>query len=272
MTRHVTVGNDTVFGTGSLGLIAGPCVIEDRDTCLAIAEHLVGVKDRLGIPVVFKASFDKANRTSISSYRGPGLDEGLAVLDSVRDETGLPVLSDVHETAQVSAAAEVLDILQIPAFLCRQTDLITACARSGKPVNIKKGQFLAPEDMVHVVRKAEDAGATGVLVTERGTSFGYNRLVTDFRSLPTLRSFDWPVVFDGTHSVQEPGGAGSASGGRRDMIPTLCRAAAAVGCDAFFLETHPNPDHARSGGPNTLPLQDMEPLLTTLLAIHQAAQ
>jgi 2-dehydro-3-deoxyphosphooctonate aldolase (KDO 8-P synthase) len=272
MTRPVTVNDGTVFGTGSLGLIAGPCVIEDEATCLSIAEHLAGVKERLGIPVVFKASFDKANRTSITSYRGPGLEAGLTVLDKVRNTSGLPVLSDVHETGQVSAAADVLDILQIPAFLCRQTDLITACAESGKPVNIKKGQFLAPEDMLHVVRKAEDAGATGVMVTERGTSFGYNRLVTDFRSLPTLRSFNWPVIFDGTHSVQEPGGAGSASGGRRDMIPTLCRAAAAVGCDAFFLETHPNPDQAKSDGPNTLPLQDLEPLLSTLLAIHQAAQ
>jgi 2-dehydro-3-deoxyphosphooctonate aldolase (KDO 8-P synthase) len=227
-----------------------------------------------GLPItyIFKASFDKANRSSGASFRGPGIDEGLAVLAKIRAEFNLPVLTDVHTEEQIRAAAQAVDVLQIPAFLCRQTDLIEAAARSGKIVNIKKGQFLAPQDMAQVVRKAQKVGGEKILVTERGTTFGYNNLVADMRSIPIMKQFGCPVIFDATHSVQLPGGAGDRSSGQREFAPVLAKAAVAAGCDGLFIETHPDPDAALSDGPNMIPLPDMPKLLSTLLAIKKAAQ
>lgn len=253
-----------------LALIAGPCVIESEDLVLGVAEYVANVARRLQIGFVFKASFDKANRTSIHSFRGPGLEKGLAALERVKVELGLPITTDVHESCQAAKVGEVCDLLQVPAFLARQTDLLTACARTGRAVNVKKGQFMAPHDMIHVVGKLEEAGAENVLLTERGAAFGYGALVTDFRSLPILRSFGAPVVFDATHSVQKPSAAGGKSGGERDMVAHLARAAVAVGCDALFLETHPDPDHALSDGPNMIPLSELEPLLAVCLKIREA--
>ena len=250
-------------------LIAGPCVLESAAIAREIAAGLKEITGRLNIPFVFKASFDKANRTSLGSFRGPGLKDGLAMLGEIREEFGIPVISDIHETAQVAPAAEVLDILQIPAFLCRQTDLLVAAASAGKPVSIKKGQFLSPWDMEHVVAKAKALGNRQILLTERGASFGYNNLVVDMRSLPVMRSLGCPVIYDATHSIQLPGGAGGSSGGQREFIPPLTRAAVAAGIDGLFMEVHPDPDKALCDGPNSMPLDQVESLLTTLLRIHE---
>ena len=256
-----------------LFIIAGPCVIESEAHALSVAETLREIAERLGILLIYKSSFDKANRSSGTSFRGPGMDEGLRILEKVRRETGLPILTDVHTEAQVAAVAQVADVLQTPAFLARQTDFIGAVAASGRPVNIKKGQFMAPGDMVHVVAKARAAAAAaGVdadnfLVCERGASFGYNNLVSDMRSLAIMRDTRCPVVFDATHSVQLPGGQGDRSGGQREFVPVLARAAVAAGVAGVFLETHPDPDKAFSDGPNAWPLDQLEPLLAKLLAI-----
>jgi len=267
----VKIGQVEIGQGCPLALIAGPCVLEDRDLVLRIAEQLCEVTARLTMPFIFKASYDKANRTSVKSPRGPGPEMGLRLLGEVREQFGCPVLSDVHEVAEVGAAAEVLDVLQIPAFLCRQTSLIVAVAETGKVVNIKKGQFLAPWDMRPVVEKVESTGSDRLLLTERGTSFGYNALVSDMRSLPLMREFGYPVVYDATHSVQMPGGMGDRSGGQREMVPPLARAAVAVGCDALFIETHPDPDQALSDGPNMVPLTEVGGLLSKALAVHAAA-
>ena len=262
--------NNIVFGGNHpFVLIAGPCVIESKNGALAIAERLKKITSRLKVPFVFKASFDKANRTSIKSFRGPGLWEGLKVLAEIRDKLGVPVLSDVHDAEQIVAAAEVLDIIQIPAFLCRQTDLIVAAAKTGKVINIKKGQFLAPWDVAGIIKKMEEAGNRNLLLTERGVSFGYNNLVSDFRSLAIMRESGYPVVFDATHSVQKPGGLGHASGGESKYIPLLARCAVAAGVDGIFLETHPNPAKALSDGPNMIPLNHIENLLGDLIAVDK---
>lgn len=250
-------------------LIAGPCVIESEEHVMMMAGKLKEIAARAGVGLVFKASFDKANRTSVSSFRGPGLEKGLAILNRVKGEFDLPVLSDVHEVNQVEVAARVLDIIQIPAFLSRQTDLMVAAGNTGKVVNIKKAQFSAAEDMKNAVEKVYSTGNKQVCLTERGVSFGYNRLIVDMRSLPIMRSFGVPVIFDGTHSVQEPGGLGKSTGGDRRFVPYLCRAAVATGIDGLFLEVHDNPDCAKSDGPNMLKLDDLEPLLKTLVEIDR---
>lgn len=251
-----------------LTLIAGPCVIESRQLVLEVAGAVTEICHRLGVQYVFKASFDKANRTSASSFRGPGMEDGLAVLQEVKDQMHVPVLTDIHESYQAAIAAEVVDVLQIPAFLCRQTDLLLAAAETGKAINVKKGQFLAPAEMSQVVKKLRSAGVKNLLLTERGSSFGYNTLVVDFRSLPQLQELGCPVIFDATHSVQQPGGQGGSSGGQREYVAPLARAAVAVGVDGLFMEIHPRPDEALSDGPNTLPLHRLEPLLRQLLAIR----
>ena len=258
-------------------LISGPCVAESETLCLEVAEALRAITERLGILVIFKASFDKANRTSGTSFRGHGMDEGLRILEKVRAETGLPVLTDVHEAAQVAPVANVVDMLQTPAFLARQTDLIEAVAASGRPVNIKKAQFMAPAEMKPVIEKARAAAARAgvdgdnILVCERGTSFGYNNLVVDMRGLVQMRDTGCPVVFDATHSVQQPGALGTSSGGQREFVEPLARAAVAVGVDGLFMECHPRPDEALSDGPNAVPLGAVEPLLKRLLAIAESA-
>jgi 2-dehydro-3-deoxyphosphooctonate aldolase (KDO 8-P synthase) len=249
-------------------VIAGPCVIESREMTLSIAESLADIASRLPIQLVFKASFDKANRTSLSSFRGLGLEAGLGILSEVSEATGLPVTTDIHESAQVTAVAEVCEILQIPAFLARQTDLLVAAAESGRAVNVKKGQFMAPWDMQHVLNKLRESGCDEVLLCERGTFFGYGRLVNDFRSLVQMRALGAPVVFDATHSVQEPGGLGGATGGNRSMVEPLARAAVSIGIDGLFLETHPQPDESPSDGPNMVPLDQIEGLLTRLIQIR----
>jgi 2-dehydro-3-deoxyphosphooctonate aldolase (KDO 8-P synthase) len=249
-------------------MIAGPCVIEDEALTLEIAHTLKEYAAELSLPLIFKASYDKANRTSLASFRGPGLEKGLAILAQVKEETGLPMLADVHQVSEVTPAAEVLDVLQIPAFLCRQTDLIVTAAATGKPVNIKKGQFLAPWDMAPAVEKARSTGNSRIFLTERGTSLGYNNLVVDFRSLAILRGLGCPVVLDATHSVQLPGGQGSCSGGQREFVPLLARAGVAAGVDGIFLEVHPDPARARCDGPNSLPLPEVLPLWRTLKALH----
>jgi 2-dehydro-3-deoxyphosphooctonate aldolase (KDO 8-P synthase) len=262
--RSVEVGGEKLF------VIAGPCVIESRDSALEHAESIAKIADARGVSLVFKSSFDKANRTAHSSFRGPGRAEGLRVLADVREQTGLAVLTDVHETAEVQEVADVVDVLQIPAFLCRQTDLVHACAASGKAVNIKKGQFLAPWDMEHVLAKARQVDGSRIMLTERGTTFGYGNLVNDFRGLSIMREMGAPVVFDATHSVQLPGaGKGKSSGDRRFIAP-LARAAVAVGVDAVFMEVHRDPDNALSDGPNSLPLEQLDDLLASLLTIHHA--
>ncbi|MAZ65649.1 MAG: 3-deoxy-8-phosphooctulonate synthase [Kangiellaceae bacterium] len=248
-------------------LIAGPCVIESEELALETAGFLKEVTSRLGIPFIYKSSFDKANRSSHNSFRGLGLEKGLAILEKVKAEIGVPVLSDVHEDTPIDEVASVLDVLQTPAFLCRQTNFIQNVCRSGKPVNIKKGQFLAPWDMKHVVAKAKATGNENIMVCERGVSFGYNNLVSDMRSLAVMRETECPVVFDGTHSVQLPGGQGTASGGQREFVPVLARAAVAVGVSGLFMETHPNPEKALSDGPNSWPMDKMESLLTQLKVI-----
>jgi len=256
----------------SLLVIAGPCVLEDEATAVAIAGRLQQIAERLPIQVVFKASFDKANRTSIQSYRGPGLEAGLTILQSVKDSTGLPVTTDVHEPHQARAVAEVCDLVQIPAFLARQTDLLVAAAETGRAVNVKKGQFMAPWDMKHVLGKLEEAGCGNVLLCERGTFFGYGRLVNDMRALPQMRVLGAPVVFDATHSVQEPGGLGAATGGNREMVEPLARAATAIGVDGLFFETHPDPATSPSDAANLVPLDEMADLLGRLVAIRQTLE
>jgi len=257
-------------GAGSLFLIAGPCVIESEAHVRTMADAIQRIAADLGIPYIFKASFDKANRTSVKSFRGPGLLEGTRILARLARETGLPVLTDVHEPAQCEVAAEAVDVLQIPAFLCRQTDLLVAAGKTGRAVNVKKGQFVAPADMEHTIEKVRSTGNTRISLTERGASFGYNNLVVDFRSLPIMRKMA-PVVFDGTHSVQQPSAANGVSGGQPEFIPVLARAAVAAGIDGLFLEVHNDPANAKSDGANALDLKLLKPLLESLLAIHKAA-
>jgi len=253
-------------------LIAGTCVIEGEASALAVAERLKTITEALGIPFIYKSSFDKANRSSHDSPRGPGLEEGLRILERVKTELGLPVLTDVHEDTPLDEVASVVDVLQTPAFLCRQTNFIQSVARAGRPVNIKKGQFLAPWDMGNVVEKARATGNRQIMVCERGVSFGYNTLVSDMRGLAIMRATGCPVVFDATHSVQQPGGLGSKSGGQREHVPVLARAAVAVGIAGLFMETHPDPEHALSDGPNSWPLDKMQPLLETLLELDRTVK
>lgn len=269
MNNKVTICEDTKIGSGlPLCIIAGPCVIEEYSITLKIAKTLKDITQKLGLPYIFKASYDKANRTSISSFRGPGIDEGLEILSSIKKEVGVPVTSDIHLMEEAEKASKVLDLLQIPAFLCRQTDFILAAVRTGKPVNIKKGQFLAPWDMANVIKKAESTGNRNLLITERGASFGYNNLVSDMRSIPIMQKTGYPVVFDATHSVQLPGGQGDSSGGNREFAPVLARAAVAAGADAIFMEIHPDPDNALCDGPNSLRLDDAERIITQLARIR----
>jgi len=265
ITEDISVG-----GSSPLALIAGPCVIESIDMATETADFLKKLSVDLDIPVIFKASYDKANRTSIRSFRGPGLTNGLDILAGIKREFNLPVLSDVHTADQVEPAARVLDIIQIPAFLCRQTDLLVAAARTGKTVNVKKGQFLAPWDMANVIQKLTEAGSRQILLTERGTMFGYNNLVVDFRSLKIMQDLGCPVVFDATHSIQLPGGAGTSSGGQREFAPVLAKAAVAAGADMVFMEVHPDPDKARCDGPNSLPLESLYDLVSELKRIRNA--
>lgn len=268
----VAIGNVSCGKGLPLMWIAGPCVIESHDLTLFIADRLAEIAAQLKIPLVFKASFDKANRTSIKSFRGPGLEEGLKTLAAVKKKTGLPVTTDIHECGQAAPAAEVIDVIQIPAFLARQTDLLIAAGKTGKPVNVKKGQFMAPWDMKNVVTKLGEVGNTQVLLTERGSTFGYGQLVNDFRAIPMMQDLGVPVIFDATHSVQKPAGKGDSTDGDRRMIPYLARAAVAVGCDGVFLETHPNPDKALSDGPNTIPLDELPALIKTCLRLRAAIE
>lgn len=270
MINPVDIGAIRVGRPEPFILISGPCVIEDAQTTFDTAAELKQLTRRLNIPFIFKASYDKANRTSIDSFRGPGIQKGLEVLASIRKELEIPVISDVHQISEIEIAAESLDIIQIPAFLCRQTDLVVAAANTGKPVNVKKGQFLAPWDMKNVVNKILSAGNKKIILTDRGVSFGYNNLVTDFRCIPIMHETGCPVIYDATHSVQLPGGAGSASAGQREFVPLLSRAAIAAGADGLFIETHKNPDKALSDGPNSMRLADLEALLVQLKAIENA--
>ena len=269
--NSVKVGN-IEFGGGQLVLMAGPCVIEGYERSLKIGKRIKEIADKLGMPYIFKASFDKANRSSIKSFRGPGLVEGLKILAAIKSELNVPIVTDIHESFQAESVAEVADILQIPAFLCRQTDLLTAAARTNKVVNVKKGQFLSPIEMKNVVTKLEESGTQKILLTERGTSFGYNNLVVDLRGLPIMRGFGYPVIFDGTHSVQLPGGAGTTSSGQREFVPYLTRAAAAVGIDGLFLEVHDKPDEALSDGANMISLDNLESLLKNVLEIYNVTK
>ena len=266
-TKLVTAGKVEIGGGRPLAVIAGPCVIESKESALRHAAALKQTADRLGVPYIFKSSYDKANRSSADSFRGPGLAKGLEILAAVKARIGVPILTDVHEIDQIAAVKEVADILQIPAFLCRQTDFVIAVAQSGKVVNVKKGQFLAPWDMGNVVEKIRSAGNEQILLTERGASFGYNNLVSDMRSLVVMRELGYPVVLDATHSLQLPGGLGHASGGERKFIPALARAGVAVGVDALFLEVHEDPDRALSDGPNSLALENFESLLKVVMQI-----
>jgi 2-dehydro-3-deoxyphosphooctonate aldolase (KDO 8-P synthase) len=269
MVREVRIG-DVVLGDGSLGLIAGPCVAESLELCIEVGASMKEIAARLGMPYLFKASFDKANRTSVGSRRGLGLNAGLELLAKVRQRLGVPVLTDIHEPSQAAPAAEAVDVLQIPAFLARQTDLLLAAARTGKPVNVKKAQFMAPWDMAAVVKKLTSSGNDQILLTERGTCFGYNNLVVDFRSLPIMRRLGHPVVYDATHSLQLPGASGDASGAQREYAPHLLRAAVAVGCDALFMEVHPDPDRAWSDAAAQLPLASVSSLLEEIVGIRAA--
>lgn len=265
--KKIKIGKAAMGGGEPFVLIAGPCVIEDEGRTMEIARHLKRLTEKLGICFIFKASYDKANRTSLDAYRGPGFDRGLEILERIKDRLGIPVLSDVHRFEEIDEAARVIDVVQVPAFLCRQTDFIIEVARKAKVVNIKKGQFLAPWDVKHIIRKVLSTGNDNLLITERGTTFGYNNLVSDFRSIALLRSLGYPVAYDATHSVQLPGGAGNASGGEREMVPGLSRAAVAVGVDALFMEVHPRPDEALCDGPNSLELRALPALLRVLKAI-----
>lgn len=270
--RSVPVGPVTFSNDSPFVLIAGPCQIESRDHAMAIAAELVSITADLDIPLVYKSSYDKANRSSISGVRGVGMEAGLQILANVREKFGCPVITDIHESYQADIAAESVDILQIPAYLCRQTDLLIAAGKTGKAINIKKGQFLAPWDMANVAEKVASTGNRNILLCERGTSFGYNTLVNDFRGLPTMAQTGYPVVFDTTHSVQQPGGKGTSTGGEREFAPVLARAALAVGCASLFIETHDNPDAAPSDGPNMIPLSEMRPLLERLKAFDALAK
>ncbi len=272
-TRHVQIGSLTLGNDLPMALIAGPCALEGRSHALEMAQALTEMAGRHGLGLIYKTSFDKANRTSLKSNRGVGMDEGLPILAEVRETYGCPVLTDVHAPEQCAPVAEVVDVLQIPAFLCRQTDLLVAAGKTGKAINVKKGQFLAPWDMKNVVAKVEGAGNPNVLVTERGASFGYNTLVSDMRSLPIMAAeTGCPVVFDATHSVQQPGGRGTTSGGQREFVPVLARAAVAVGVAAVFMETHQDPDNAPSDGPNMVPLKQLPALVETLLELDRIAK
>jgi len=270
--QDVKVGTVSFGGANGFGLIAGPCVIESRDHILRHAEAVTNMARTAGVPVVFKSSFDKANRTSGAAFRGPGMDEGLAILAEVKSTFGVPVLTDVHEAAQCAAVGEVVDCLQIPAFLCRQTDLLVAAAATGKVVNVKKGQFLAPEDTKNIITKVKEAGNPNVMLTERGSSFGYRTLVVDFAGFPTMRSFGQPLIFDATHSVQRPGGAGTSTGGDRTKVPFLARAAVACGVDGLFMEVHEDPDSAPSDGPNMLHLEQLPDVLAQLQRVQEAVR
>jgi len=268
MTSRINVGKVKVGGGNPMVLIAGPCAIESESFTLGMAKKLKSVSEAAGIPFIFKASYDKANRLSGDSFRGPGLKKGLEILAKVKQKLKLPVLSDVHSREEVAEAARVLDVIQIPAFLCRQTDLVVAAAKTGRVVNIKKGQFLAPWDIQPIIKKAESTGNRSIIVTERGASFGYNNLVTDFRSIGIMRGFGYPVIYDATHSIQLPGGKGGCSGGQREFVPGLCRAAAAFGCDGLFLEVHSDPDSAPCDGPNMIDLKVLENLLRQIKRIE----
>ena len=269
MPTAVEIGNVTV-GNGVLFLIAGPCVIESEELVLKTAEQIARIAASHKVPLIFKSSYDKANRSAVTSYRGMGMEEGLRILQKVKSEVGVPVLSDVHAPEEATAAAEVLDLLQIPAFLCRQTDLLVSAGKTGKGVNVKKGQFLAPWDMANVVEKLESTGNKKIFLTERGTTFGYNNLVSDMRSLVIMKQWKYPVIFDGTHSVQLPGGGGKVSSGQREFVTPLTRAAVATGCDGLFLEVHPSPDQALSDGPNMIDLAELNRLLTQVSRIREA--
>ncbi len=271
LPHSVHIGAIPVGGDSPHILIAGPCVIESEAVVLETATAIATIAQDLGIPYIFKASYDKANRTSISSFRGVGIEAGLDILRKVKEEVGVPILTDIHEVQDVARVAEVADILQIPAFLCRQTDLLCTAAKSGRVVNVKKGQFLSPWDMTNVVKKLEEAGTTNICLTERGASFGYQNLVVDMRSLPVMRALGYPVIFDATHSVQLPGGGGTVSSGQREFVAPLARAAAAVGCDGFFMEVHPEPEKALSDGPNMVRLQELKGLLIQIQAIWQVS-
>jgi len=271
-THPVRIGPVTVGGGAPLVLIAGPCVIESAELAYTVASFLKELCTEIDIPLIFKSSYDKANRSSLTSFRGPGLKEGLAVLAHIKQSLDVPVISDVHRIEEVEPAAEILDILQIPAFLCRQTDLLQAAARTGRPLNIKKGQFMAPWDMRQVIQKVAGEAPLRVLLTERGASFGYNNLVVDFRAIAIMQATGCPVVFDATHSVQLPGSAGDRSGGQRQFAPLLARAGVAAGADALFMEVHPDPDHALCDGANSLPLRTLKPLLMLLQKIHRAVR
>ena len=267
-TRAIQIGSVTIGGGNPLAFIAGPCVIESEDSTLRAAEKLKEYSETRNIPLVFKSSYDKANRTSVNSFRGPGMKEGLGILARIKEQTGLPVLSDVHSIEEIGPAAEVLDIIQIPAFLSRQTDLIVAAAKTGKPVNIKKGQFLAPGDIKNSIEKALSTGNENIAITERGASFGYNNLVVDMRSFPIMSAYGYPVIYDATHSVQLPGGQGTCSGGQREFIVPLARAAVSAGCDAVFMEVHEDPDKALCDGPNMLSLEEFPVLAEQLMELH----
>lgn len=271
-TRTVAIGDAAIGGAGKLAIIAGPCVIESEKHARFMAERLMRIVSDQGLPFIFKSSYDKANRSSAGGFRGPGLKEGLRILEDIKEDLGVPVLSDVHSEEEIGPAAEVLDVLQIPAFLCRQTSFLVAAGKSGKPVNIKKGQFLAPWDMKGAIEKVASTGNQDIVVTERGVTFGYNNLVSDMRSLPIMRSFGYPVVFDATHSVQLPGGKGTSSGGDREMARVLARSAVAAGVDGVFMEVHDNPDAALCDGPNMLALASMTGLLETLATMDELAK
>jgi 2-dehydro-3-deoxyphosphooctonate aldolase (KDO 8-P synthase) len=267
-TKEIKICNINIGGGNPLAFIAGPCVIENKEATLAIARELRKISEDQNISLIFKSSYDKANRTSVKSFRGPGIKEGLEILGEVKKETGLPVISDVHTVEEAKRAGTVLDVLQIPAFLCRQTDIIAAAAETGRPVNIKKGQFLAPHDAKNILDKAASSGNKDIMITERGVSFGYNNLIVDMRSIPVLKSYGYPVIYDATHSVQLPGGKGVSSGGQREFIEPLSRAAVSVGCDAIFMEVHNDPDSAPCDGPNMLRLEDFTSLARRLIQLN----
>ena len=271
VTKPVQINETiTIGGDAPLALIAGPCVIEDQSAILDTAAQIKQIATEAGVPFIFKSSFDKANRSSLTSYRGPGLNKGLEILAKIKSDLDLPLLTDVHTQEQAAVASEIVDIIQIPAFLCRQTDLLVAAANTMKPVNVKKGQFLAPLDIKNIIDKITQSGNDRLLITERGTSFGYNTLISDMRALPIMREFGCPVIFDATHSVQQPGGLGGASGGESRFVPALARSAVAVGCDAIFLEVHPDPKTAKSDGPNMVPISELKSLLQQLRSIEKA--
>ena len=269
MKDSIQIANLTIEEDGPFFLIAGPCVIEDAGTTSVVANFLKEISEEMDLPVIFKTSYDKANRTSLDSFRGPGVDQGLEILQRVKEETGLPVLSDVHELDEIKAASKVLDVIQIPAFMCRQTNLILSAARTGLPINLKKGQFLSPWEMEPAIHKITSTGNRRVFITERGASFGYNNLIVDMRSIAIVKGFGFPVVFDATHSVQLPGGSGTSSGGQREFVEHLSRAAVAAGANGVFMEVHPQPDSALCDGPNSLPLDQVRPLLGMLKKIHR---